>query len=93
MRDLINRQTLLDVFDSLRDKKAENPVIIRLELAIKLIEVAPTVEAEPIQRATLKATGFDEIYCEWGDCTNCGTDNMMLSKFCRGCGASLRRDG
>lgn len=38
----------------------------------------------------LKYTGFDEIYCPWGDCPVCGAENIMTNKFCCMCGRPLK---
>ena len=52
------------------------------------------VKLEPVRHGELRSTGFDEIYCEWGDCSECGADNRINAKFCNNCGARLdRRDG
>lgn len=54
-----------------------------------LIDDAPTIDAEPVRHGQLVSTGFDEIYCEWGDCTVCGADNRIDAKFCNNCGAKI----
>lgn len=50
---------------------------------------APTIDAEPVRHGQLISTGTDELYCEWGDCTVCGSDNRINSKFCNNCGAKI----
>lgn len=41
------------------------------------------------QAARLISTGYDEQYCEFGDCPICGADNPMKNRFCGACGAKL----
>lgn len=48
--------------------------------------------AQPVVHASLRETGFDEAYCNWGDCTRCGCSNIFPSKYCNECGARLDGD-
>lgn len=57
-----------------------------------LIDNAPAVDAEPVRRARLLSTGYDEAWCEWGNCTNCGISNIIGSKRCCECGAYLEEE-
>lgn len=51
--------------------------------------LAPAIDAEPVRHGQLVSTGTDELYCEWGDCTVCGSDNRINAKFCNNCGAKI----
>ena len=94
MIDLINRQTLLDMFDSFKDKKAGNPVIMRLDLVIKLIETVSNVDAEPVRHGA------------WVDdkCSVCkeyltitlGDEEVKITNikanYCPNCGAKMNEE-
>ena len=57
--------------------------------AVQLSDVA----VRPFVHARLRETGFDEAWCNWGDCSHCGTSNIFPgSKFCMHCGARLDGD-
>lgn len=49
------------------------------------------IEMKPVVHASQRETGYDEAYCNWGDCTKCGCSNIFGSKYCNDCGA--RMDG
>lgn len=54
----------------------------------------PTVNPENLRpQGRLISTGYDEMYCEFGNCTVCGAENPMHNKYCRECGARLDRSG
>ena len=56
-----------------------------------LVEKAPTID--PVRHGRLKSEGWDEAWCEWGECSVCGKSNMMGSKYCNDCGAKLDEKG
>ena len=56
---------------------------------VNIVKDAPAVDAAPVVHGELRSTGFDELYCEWGDCSECGADNRISAKFCNNCGARL----
>lgn len=64
-------------------------VQVACDVFAALVSAAPAVDAEPVRHGELVSTGFDEIYCEWGDCTVCGSDNRINAKFCNNCGAEI----
>ena len=58
----------------------------------KIIKECTTIDAVPVVHASQRETGFDEAYCNWGDCTACGTSNIYPSKYCNECGARMDGD-
>lgn len=52
------------------------------------IEALPPVQPQ-VEHGRLEATGYDELYCEFGNCTVCGAYNPMPNKYCRECGVKL----
>lgn len=91
--DLISRKALYETVERYKDKKYNAPIIESLLTSILcVIENAPAVDAEPVRRARLLSTGYDEAWCEWGDCTNCGKSNIIGSKYCCKCGAYLEKE-
>lgn len=63
-------------------------VAISTERAVAEIEHLPSVPPQVVH-GRLAATGYDELYCEFGNCTVCGADNPMHNKYCRECGVKL----
>ena len=64
---------------------------VATEFETHLLEHLPTIDAAQVVHGRLISTGYDEMYCEFGNCTVCGADNPMHNKYCRECGA--RMDG
>lgn len=96
--DLISRKALIEqieedakhmMFTSHHSRMLHDDMV---EFAVNAIEYAPAVDAEPVRRARLLSTGYDEAWCEWGDCTNCGMSNIIGSKRCCECGAYLEEE-
>lgn len=57
--------------------------------AYKEISNLPTADVAPVRHGRLVSTGYDELYCEFGDCTICGADNPISSRYCPNCGAKM----
>lgn len=57
---------------------------------IKELLVEREERSKPVK---LKYTGFDEIYCPWGNCPVCGAENIMDNKFYGGCFDYYASDG
>lgn len=53
------------------------------------IHQTPAADVVPVRHGKLINTGYDELYCEFGDCTVCGADNPISNKFCGQCGAKM----
>lgn len=80
---------LIDADALCEGRVSNDPVVIAAKCA-------PTIDTEPVRHASLKETGYDEAWCNWGDCTNCGTSNIFGSKYCNECGVKLvggKQDG
>jgi hypothetical protein len=58
--------------------------------AKRFVETAPPADVAPVRRGKLISTGYDELYCDFGNCTLCGADQPMSNKFCCNCGADMR---
>lgn len=54
-----------------------------------VIKEAPAVDAVEVVHGQLKETGWDEAWCLWGECTNCGCSNIIGSNYCNYCGAKM----
>lgn len=59
----------------------------------KAIKEMPAADVAPVRHGRLVSTGYDELYCEFGDCTICGADNPISSRYCRQCGAKMDLEG
>lgn len=92
--DLISRKVLLDSFDVHKVTEYDEAgfAMSYNAVPVEVIEKAPAVDAEPVRHARLLSTGFDEAWCEWGDCTNCGMSDIIGSKRCCECGAYLEEE-
>lgn len=56
---------------------------------ITMVNCMETIDAAPVVHAEFKETGYDEVWASWGDCKNCGHSNLIGSKYCNECGATL----
>lgn len=61
--------------------------------AYEEISNLPAADVAPVRHGRLVSTGYDELYCEFGDCTICGADNPISSRYCRQCGAKMDLEG
>lgn len=80
------RKTFVDWLNWYKGSEAVRSIVRE---AVDILDETPTVDAEPVRHASLKETGYDEAWCNWGDCTKCGTSNIFGSKYCNECGAKL----
>lgn len=55
----------------------------------QMIELEPIVDAVPVVYGHLSSTGYDEQYCEFGNCSICQKDNPMYSRYYWFCGAKM----
>nr|DAP64862.1 MAG TPA: PROTEIN/RNA Complex, archaeal, ribosomal, 50S, protein.0A [Caudoviricetes sp.] len=53
----------------------------------------PSADVAPVRHGRLVSTGYDELYCEFGDCTICGADNPISNRYCGQCGAKMDLEG
>lgn len=60
--------------------------------AKELIERRKAADVAEVRRGRLISTGYDELYCEFGNCTVCGADNPIYNKFCGQCGARMDKE-
>ena len=49
----------------------------------------PAADVAPVRHGHLISTGMDELWAEFGNCTECGGDNYIKAEFCNWCGAKL----
>lgn len=85
--ELIDKRELIRRLSELPDLRTMNTATIG-----KIIKECAVIDAAPVVHASLQETGFDEAYCNWGNCTNCGASNVWGSKYCNECGARLDGD-
>lgn len=93
--DTISRARIKEIRSRYADIKTADdyrmmPVseIARMRFDIKRLLKA--IDALPqVAHGHLVSTGYDEMYCEFGNCTVCGADNPMHNKYCRECGVKL----
>lgn len=87
------KSLLIETLENIAKKPAmdgqEMHIIAGCHMLCEMIDDAEPVDAEPVRHASLKETGFDEAWCNWGYCTKCGTSNMFGSKYCNECGAKM----
>ena len=57
--------------------------------AILRVKEAPAADVAPVRHGHLISTGMDELWAEFGNCTECGGDNYIKAEFCNWCGAKL----
>lgn len=92
--DAISRSALIEQIRLMANRSSlgetRPPEISGIEV-VGLIINSPALDVAPVVHASLRETGYDEAYCNWGDCTKCGCSNIFGSKYCYNCGA--RMDG
>lgn len=49
------------------------------------------IEEEREKTAEYVSTGYDELYCDFGSCSNCGYEMPFGSEYCPYCGAKIVR--
>ena len=100
MKEYIERELLLIGVDgcisSLHAQAKGDPI---RESAIKLVEATrgyiaslSAADVAEVRHGRLISTGYDELYCEFGNCTVCGADNPIYNKFCGQCGARMDKE-
>lgn len=97
MSDLISRSGLLDAFNNLQP--IEFGRSIAGMVALRMVNAAPSVDAEPVRHAVWKIR-TDEYDCEYMECSACGgvfydgeNDTIdMLYNYCPECGAKMDGD-
>lgn len=85
-KDLISRKALIDWFMPYVHSGIEK---IPVETVIEDIKTIPSADVVPVVHGKLVSTGYDELYCEFGNCTVCGADNPTSNKYCGQCGAKM----
>ena len=92
MNDVISRGAVLEAISESRKHLSASHCRLRVDDVIRIIYTTPDLDAQPVVHASQIETGFDEAYCNWGDCTNCGCSNIYRSKYCNECGARMDGD-
>ena len=82
MKTYIDRKALLKAIQ-------KDPMPINLTMVMNHIHNAPSADVVPVVHGKLVSTGYDELYCEFGNCTVCGADNPTSNKYCGQCGAKM----
>lgn len=86
MSDYIKREDALDIILKYFPRSAKKLNIYRE------INNLPAADVAEVRHGRLISTGYDEQYCEFGDCTVCGADNLIHNKFCGHCGARMNEE-
>lgn len=75
-----------------QDQISTENMMLKLE-AENVINDLETADVAPVRHGRLVSTGYDELYCEFGDCTICGADNPISNRYCGQCGAKMDLEG
>lgn len=62
---------------------------IDADVVISDIKGIKAADVAPVCHGHLISTGMDELWAEFGNCTECGGDNYIKAEFCNWCGAKL----
>lgn len=62
---------------------------IDADVVISDIKGMKAADVAPVRHGHLISTGMDELWAEFGNCTECGGDNYIKAEFCNWCGAKL----
>ena len=54
-----------------------------------LLDTIPAADVVGVRHGQYISTGFDELYCEFGDCSICGANMPRGSDYCPNCGAKM----
>lgn len=96
MAKYIEREAILDLLKNKYQDMSAMPAsyYTGFQYALKTIEkIKPAADVAQVRHGRLVSTGYDELYCEFGDCTICGADNPISSRYCRQCGAKMDLEG
>ena len=86
---LINADELKKEFGKYFDG-AYTPIksmMIHASVVLSTIDAAPTID--PVIHSKPISGGWDEAWCTWDTCSNCGHENMTGMNYCNHCGAKL----
>ncbi len=96
MAEYIEREEAIEAIRAYKgyfqDQISTENMMLKLE-AENVINDLETADVAPVRHGRLVSTGYDELYCEFGDCTICGADNPISSRYCRQCGAKMDLEG
>ena len=85
--DAVRQKIQLERYDYLHTSEL---TYTGLTIAKKIIEEAPTIEAEPVVHGR-----WEDHYIEhyaWGRCSNCGCVQFARTRYCPNCGAKMDRE-
>lgn len=88
MAEYIEREKLLELY-SLDDPVMNEQGSVSLPVIRQNILDIPAADVSPVRHGHLSSTGYDELYCEFGNCSVCQKDNPIYSRYCWFCGAKM----
>lgn len=85
MTEYIDKETMRSI---IRDEESKHGLMgcAWIEMAM---DRQPAADVAPVRHGHLISTGMDELWAEFGNCTECGGDNYIKAEFCNWCGAKL----
>lgn len=86
---IVSKEKVIQELEQLKNWLGRKSDKDSVQHIIDRIDVLAGVDAAPVVHAGFKLTGYDEVWCTWGDCQGCGHSNMVGSRYCNRCGAKL----
>ena len=92
MTEYIEREKVVSKFEAIKNRGVSLKDAIYLDGVMAVLDTIPAADVAEVRHGRLISTGYDELYCEFGNCTVCGADNPIYNKFCGQCGARMGKE-
>lgn len=103
MAEYIEREALIQEYRSEIEKMREYAINIPnggnilgclgelagMRMALEFIQRYPAADVVEVRHGQYISTGYDELYCGFGDCSICGANMPRWSDYCPNCGAKM----